>query len=164
MLWLLVLAVCAFALYSLSQGAPYVPTRRKQAEAALRLMDLSKGATIVDIGAGDGVVLHAAASQGYRAVGIELNPLLYLIARWRMRRFGARVKVIRGNAYKWHLPSGTKGVFFFTAGPFTTRLRRWLRAEQRRLGEPLVVVSLGFHLPDETVVKSAGGCVKYILK
>lgn len=159
-----IIVVCVLILYALSQGAPYVPTRRKDALAALKLMDVPKGATIVDVGAGDGAVLKAAAERGYLVVGIELNPLLVFIARHRTRHFGRQVTVIRGNAWRWHLPERTEGVFLFTAGPFAGRMRAWLRREQARLAKPLVVVSLGFELPGESVAQRRGACIKYVLK
>lgn len=140
-----------------------MPTRRKDALAALRLMNLPKGATVVDMGAGDGVVLVVAAEQGYRTVGIELNPLLVLIARLRTRKFGGRVRVIRGNMWRWHLPPETTGVFLFTAGPFAGRTGKWLRTEQAALGRPLAVVSLGFDLPGERAVRRSGASSAYLI-
>lgn len=164
MLSLLIAIICGLLLYTLSQGAPYVPTRRKEAMQALELLGLPKGATVVDIGAGDGAFLRFAAEKGYRAVGIEINPLLWLVAWLRTRRFKGQVKVICGNAWRWHVPADTGGIFFFTAGPFAARLRGWLRVEQAALGRPLPVVSHGFALPEETVATSAGACVKYVLE
>lgn len=149
-------------LYGLTQGAPYVPTRRREVEQALRLMRLPKGAMVVDIGAGDGAVMKAAVEHGYRAVGIELNPLLYVIARLRLRRFGDRARLVRGNMWRWHVPSQTAGIFLFTAGPFAGRITTWLRKEQKRLGTPLVVVSLGFELPGETPLRRSGACIYYV--
>lgn len=155
---------CALTLYLLSQGAPYVPTRRKDALTALKIMGLPKGATIVDVGAGDGAVVKIAAEQGYDAVGIELNPILWLVAKMRTRRYRKQVRIVLGNAWRWELPPETKGVFLFTAGPFAARMQAWLRAEQERLEKPLTVVSLGFPLPNETAVAQDGACIKYVLK
>lgn len=164
MFWLITFSICALVLYSLTQGAPYVPTRQRQVTAALDLMDLPKQSVVVDVGSGDGVFLKAAAQRGFHAVGIEINPILVLISRLRTQRFARHVEVVRGNAYNWHLPPETAGVFLFTAGPFVGRLGNWIRTEQARLGRPLVVVSHGFELPKEKIVKSASGCIKYVLE
>jgi len=156
--------ICAVILYSLTQGAPYVPTRRKEAEQALRLMRLPSNALVVDMGAGDGSFLKIAAEHGYRAAGIELNPLLYAIAKLRLRRFGGRARIARGNMWRWQLPADTAGVFLFTAGPFAERMARHLQSEQKRLSRELVVVSLGFELPGLEPVGRSSACIKYILK
>lgn len=164
MLPLIVLVICGLVLYALSQGAPYVPTKRGEALRAMELMNLPKGATIVDTGAGDGAVLKVAAERGHKAVGIELSRLLCFIARRRVRGFGGQVRVVRGNIFKWHLPEETDGVFLFTAGPFAKKMGAWLRREQQRLNKPLTVVSLGFPLPGETAAERSGACIKYVLE
>lgn len=160
---LVLIALCGLILYALVQGAPYVPTRRKEAEMALRLMRLPKGATIVDMGSGDGAVLLAAAKQGYRTVGVELNPLLYVISKLRLRRY-PDARVYRANMWRWQLPAETAGVFLFTAGPFAGRMADYLRREQRRLARPLTVVSLGFELPGLKPAARKGACIRYVLK
>lgn len=156
--------ICAVILYSLTQGAPYVPTRRKETEQALRLMRLPSDALVVDMGAGDGSFLKTAVEQGHRAAGIELNPLLYMVAKLRLRRFGGRARIVRGNMWRWQLPTDTDGIFLFTAGPFAERMAKHLQREQKRLNHELVVVSLGFELPGLEPVGRSGACIKYILK
>lgn len=154
--------ICGIILYLLSQGAPYVPTRRKDVQMALELMDVPPGAMIADVGAGDGVVVKLAAERGFRAVGIELNPFLWLVATFRVRRH-KDAHIIWGNMWRWQLPDDTKAVFLFTAGPFAKRLTGWLETEQKRLGKPLKVVSLGFELPGLTSAKTNGACILYTL-
>jgi SAM-dependent methyltransferase len=162
-LLLAVIAALGYVLYSLTQGAPYVPTLKKQAAVALDLMSLNKGDVIVDLGSGDGGVLIAAAKKGYRAVGIEINPLLYLISKFRTKKF-KNIEVKLGNLYNKPLPIGTKGIFLFTAGLHVEKLNKWLRKEQKRLGHPLIVVSHGFEFSQEKQEKKHSGCFMYIIK
>jgi DNA modification methylase len=58
------------------RGAPYVPTLDPQARAALELLDLKPGQTLLELGSGDGKILVVAARAGLHVVGIELNPFL----------------------------------------------------------------------------------------
>ena len=74
---LAVIAVC-FA-FVLINGAPYLPTLRKQIDAAFDLAELMPNDMVIELGCGDGRVLIAAAKLGYKAVGYELNPILFII-------------------------------------------------------------------------------------
>lgn len=50
-------------------GPPYVPTRKRNMQAALDLLELKPGQTMLELGSGDGRVLIAAAKQGVNVVG-----------------------------------------------------------------------------------------------
>ena len=54
-------------------GAPYVPSEQKDLERAFtKLYKISKKDYLVDLGAGDGIVLKAAASHGAKAISLCL--------------------------------------------------------------------------------------------
>ncbi len=160
MIWLAISVVSLLLLYSLMQGAPYVPTKRRDAIEGFVLLDLKADDLFVDIGCGDGVMLRLAAERGYRAVGIEINPLLWVIANWRCRKF-KDVHVQFGNLWHWHLPAGIEGVFVFGAGPFMARFARWFEDEEKRLGRSFKVVSLGFPLPGHRAKVERGALFLY---
>ena len=67
----------------------------------------------LDIGSGDGVVLMAAAQQGARAIGYEINPFLVLISRWRLRKLSG-VRVHWANI--WRQPVLDKVTVMYTFG------------------------------------------------
>src|SRR5438270_414315 len=93
-------------------GAPYLPTMSHQRQVALKLLNLKRGQTLYDLGCGDGRMLRLAAQQGLSAVGYELSPLLFLIAKittWPYRR---RVKVHLGDYWKADL-SKADGIYIF---------------------------------------------------
>jgi len=60
---------------------PYVPATEQQVANVLAAIKSSKGATLVDVGSGDGRVVLAAAKNGLRAHGVELNLWLVLYSR-----------------------------------------------------------------------------------
>ncbi|NXA33976.1 F173B methyltransferase, partial [Eudromia elegans] len=66
---------------------PFVPATSAQVENVLRMLRGRKGA-LVDIGSGDGRIVIAAAKQGFKAVGYELNPWLVWYSRYRAWRDG----------------------------------------------------------------------------
>lgn len=143
------------------EGAPYVPTKRKEIKQALDLAKLKKDEVIVDLGSGDGRFLAAAADRGYKAVGYELSPVLSIISRLRLRRYKDRVTVRNRNFWYTKLPNDTSVVFVFLAGPFMKRLASYLQREASRLGRPIVLVSYGFNLPGYKADASKGAVKRF---
>lgn len=96
----------------------------------LELADIKAGETVVDLGSGDGTLCIEAAKRGANAVGIEINPFLVRISRWRAKRAGVagQVNVIKKNF--WNCPLTDIDVVFLYLWPETLeRLEKKLREE-----------------------------------
>lgn len=129
MIWLVAcLLVLPFG-FVLLFGAPYLPTRRAQANQALDLLNLKKGDVFVDLGSGDGAVLIEAARRGLLCYGYELNPFVWLVSKIRTLRFGNKVHIYCRNYWNIPLPQGTKGVFVFLLDPYMSKLHEKLNKE-----------------------------------
>lgn len=137
-------------------GAPYLPTLRSQAETALELLSLEPGQTLLELGCGDGKVLLLAAQKGYRAVGIELNPLLALVAWWRTRRYRNQVRVVCANFWKESWPPEADAVFTFLLGKYMPTLD----ARMVQYGRPLA--SVAFAVPGRVPAKTKNGVFLYM--
>ena len=87
-------AVLPLAVY-LWLGAPFVPTKRSDLEQLFKNLPDGNNHVFVDLGAGNGKVLRAAAEANWQAQGYEVNFVLRLIAWWRTRRL-ENVQVIFG--------------------------------------------------------------------
>ena len=86
-----------------SPWAPWWRTDEKTARAICKLANISKNDLIYDLGCGDGTVMLTAAKEcGAQAVGIEIDPVRYLIARLRVvkNRLSRRIKIKRKNFFK----------------------------------------------------------------
>lgn len=84
-------------------GAPFVPTPMPIVRKTLELVELKPDETLYDLGSGDGRVLITAAQEfGARAVGVEHNPVLVLVSRWKVRRLGLddRIQIVRMDLFK----------------------------------------------------------------
>lgn len=158
MVWLVAfILVLPFSLVLL-YGAPYLPTREKQATEALKLLGLKKGDLLVDLGCGDGAVLIVAAKQGIRCIGYEINPYVYLIARVRTWRYRGLVTIKMKNFWSETIPSQTKGVFVFLLDKFMVKLEDKLSNELKK-GTKLV--SYTFEIPNKKIHKKSGALLLY---
>jgi len=94
-------AATLFILFMLSfvlGRAPFVPTPSRVLHRMMELADIAPGEKVYDLGCGDGRLV-IAASKKYQAsaVGIEISPLAYILARLRAFASGADVTFILGN-------------------------------------------------------------------
>ena len=61
---------------TLVRGAPYVPTHVDSVQAMMELAELTPNDRVVDLGSGDGRIIHEAARAGVReAIGYEIDPV-----------------------------------------------------------------------------------------
>lgn len=146
MIWIVIAVLVLPFGYVLVFGAPYLPTRKKQAVQALDMLGLKKGEIFVDLGCGDGAVLIEAARRGLVCYGYELNPLVFLVAYIRTFRYRRLIKIRMRNFWSVTLPENTKGVFVFLLDKYMDRLDQKLQAELKdgRL------VSYTFQIPNRT--------------
>ena len=106
-------------------GAPYLPTKRAQADEAIRLLGLKKGETLLELGAGDGTIALRALKQGLRVTAIELNPLLCIVIYLRTFKYRKNIKVVCGNF--WHVSWGEyNGVYVFLLDKYMKKLHNKL--------------------------------------
>ena len=138
-------------------GAPFVPTLRPQVAAALDLLDLKPGQTMLELGCGDGRVLIAAAERGLTAVGYELNPILAGIAWLRTRRYGHRVRVVCGDYWRIAWPRAD-GIFAFILPRYMGKLDKKV---MRYKHKPLRVASFAFAIPNRESTKIEQGVFLY---
>ncbi len=126
-------ALAYFVFASFLFGAGYQPTPRAAALAMLRLAEVSPRDTVYDLGAGTGALIFRAA-RIYRAqtLGVEVEPLRYLILRAR-RGLSAepeRVQLKWGNLFDLTFGDATVVATFLWPGAME-RLRPRFEAELR---------------------------------
>lgn len=162
MTFLLVVVLVLAALFGLVVlvGPPYLPTMRQQTDAALDLLDLKPGETLLELGSGDGRVMLAAAKRGLKVVGIELNPLLAafsVLVTWRYRK---QVRVIWGSYWGKSWPRAD-AIFTFMLSKYMsrldTRIEQWRPASTR-------LASFAFKIPGRQPVRGKAGVYLYEYK
>lgn len=158
---LIVLAVSLLLGFVVFFGPPYVPTLRRNMDAALDLLDLKPGQTMLELGSGDGRVLVAAAKRGINVVGIELSPVLAIISWLRTRRYRKRVRIIWGNYFMVSWPPAD-AIFTFMIprqmGKLDKHIQRW------RGKKPVRLASFAFQIPGKKPAAVSNGVFLYEYK
>ncbi len=128
--WLLLLGLVVVSgfLYAVFFGAPYVPAFQQDIDELLEMARVGKGAYFVDLGSGDGKVLLAAAKRGAQVEGYEINPVLWLVSKWRLRRFRSQAKLHLGSMWRANVGSADV-VFLYLHTNWMHKMATKLKAE-----------------------------------
>ena len=93
-----------------SPWAPWWRTNKKTARAICELAEITRSDLVYDLGCGDGTLIITAAKEyGAKAVGIEIDPLRYWIAKTRIwfNILFDRVEVAQEDFFKTDLSKAT---------------------------------------------------------
>lgn len=82
-------------------GAPWVPLEPEVVDQIFKLVKIKPGDIFYDLGSGDGRMVIAAASQGAKAYGIEVDPFRVLYSRLCIFLLGlsGRAHIIQKNIF-----------------------------------------------------------------
>jgi 16S rRNA A1518/A1519 N6-dimethyltransferase RsmA/KsgA/DIM1 with predicted DNA glycosylase/AP lyase activity len=141
-------------------GAPFLPTLKPQIQAAFDVSQLKEGQTMLELGCGDGRVVLAAAKQGVKVIGYELNPILALVAWYRTRRYRKNAKIICGDFWKKTWPEADV-IFVFLLDKYMEKLNK--RCVQYPY-KPVKLVSFAFKIKDLSPVAENHGVMLYEYK
>lgn len=84
---LVILLWQASNIISIFFGSPFVGTRRDVVKKALELTDLKKGEVFYELGCGTGEVLIEAQKYNVKAMGFEISPFYFLMAKLRTWKY-----------------------------------------------------------------------------
>jgi len=99
-IFVLVLAILSGFVLGGLVGAPWVPTRSHDLAEIFAALDLQPDQTFYDLGCGDGRAVVTAAQAHAKAIGIEINPVMWLIATLRTLRY-SNAKIRLGNLWQY---------------------------------------------------------------
>ncbi|MDO8435316.1 MAG: SAM-dependent methyltransferase [bacterium] len=137
----------------MGRGAPWLPTPRSKVREMLTLAHAGADDTLIDLGAGDGIILFTAVRECgvQKAIGYELNPFFVWGIRLRtlLPRYRGRVFVYRKNLFKADLSSASIITCFLLQGT-NEKLEPKL---QRECKPGTRIVSRAFSFPNLTRVE-----------
>ena len=139
----LLLALSIVSVLPVTQGAMFHPSAKIRVKTFLDYVPMTAKELLIDIGCGDGRVLREARRRyGVRVLGIEVNPLIYLLAR--IRNLGMKgVEVRWCNFWKVNLKDADV-VFCYLFPDVMKNLAEKLESELR---PGTRVISCNFPLP-----------------
>jgi cyclopropane fatty-acyl-phospholipid synthase-like methyltransferase len=142
-------------------GIPWQPTDMRRVRRMLQMSELKPGEVVYDLGCGDGRILVCAAREFQaRAVGVELNPWLYVLAVLRVFFSGcsSRVQIIFGNLHNVPLEEADV-VTIFLFSHVNELLQEKFRQELKKGAR---IVSYVWKLPSWVPVASDGEYQLYL--
>jgi SAM-dependent methyltransferase len=137
-------------------GAGYTPTPIYNTKEALEIAEVGPNDTLYDLGCGMGSVLTEAQKRGAAVVGVEIEPLRWLVCRLRVRN----ARVLLGNMFKVPLKDATV-VFLFQYPGVNKRLKAKLESE---LAPGARVVSYYWKIEGWEPVKTSDNLYLYTIK
>jgi SAM-dependent methyltransferase len=137
-------------------GAPYLPIHNAQAKQAIDLANLDRDKTFYELGCGDGKMLLLAQKSGARVVGIELNPLLFLVA-WARCLAYKNIDVIWGSFWRKSIHEADV-VYVFLIDRFMKKLDQKMIKESK---DGAILISYTFKIPDKKPIKIKSGLFMY---
>jgi hypothetical protein len=108
-------------------GAPYAPTHLPVIRKGFKEIQLGEGDTLIDLGVGDGGILLTAAATGATAVGFELSPIMWAIARLRSLA-QKKIHVRYANFFHQKFPEATH-IFAFLMPNNMEHVRQYLLSQ-----------------------------------
>ncbi|KAL1117035.1 hypothetical protein AAG570_004363, partial [Ranatra chinensis] len=134
---------------------PYVPATRQQVANVLAALRDSpnRGANLLDVGSGDGRIVLAAAKEGFKSVGVELNLWLVLYSRLLAYTRGVSASATFHRQDLWNFSMKPyRNVVIFGVGEMMPELEKKFSEE---LSNARVVVCR-FPLPNKMPVQIIG--------
>lgn len=148
-------------IYALIFGAPYAPLSYNRIEVMVKLLGLKKNEVVADLGSGDGRIVIKFAELGFESHGYEINPVMILVSRWRIRRKKLQNKAFIHFGDFWHTNlKGFDAVTLYGISHMMGRLEKKLVRELKPGGR---IVSNYFKFPNLKEVKSEDKVLLYIL-
>lgn len=156
-IWLVIVLVLLLSLIGFFLGAPYLPTLKKQVNAIFSIAEMKEGQTLIELGCGDGRVLVEAAKRGINSVGYEINPILFLIALLRSKRYKDRIRLVYGNYWQKEWPEANV-IFVFLIDRYMKKLDEHLSEYPFK---PIKLVSYAFKIPRKKAAVEKEGLFLY---
>jgi SAM-dependent methyltransferase len=148
-----------FVIVPLMAGAPFETTKDERLRKMIRFARVKKGEKVAELGSGNGKVLMEFARRGAKVHGYEINPLMVLLSRWKIRKAGLKGRAFVHWKNFWRVDLGKFDVIStFQVGYVMGLLERKLKREAR---SKMRIVSNNWKFPSLKCLKENDGVYYY---
>lgn len=139
----LILLIIFYFFSSKVSPIPYFPTNKADLNKIIMALDMKKDGAVIDLGAGDGTIIFAAATKAYQDnlntqfFAIDVNPIL-IAYMWIRRLFHPNkinIKLILGDMFKIDyatlLKKYSPRVFYIYISPWFTKATAQMIHDQK---------------------------------
>jgi len=138
-------------------NVPFVPASMDVAKRMVDAAGLKPGNIVYDIGCGDGRIVYLAVKDyGVKGIGIELSPLVYLLARFRQLLWHSGARLRFGNFNRQDF-SDADVVFCYSSDDVMARLETKLQAELKTGARVVSYIYRFKNWKEKRAVKSVEG-------
>ena len=153
---LLILLLSAFPFLFSNFRVIFFPTERAHLNYLKKNFRIFDSDLVYDLGCGDGRVLKYLMSDGKaRGVGIELSPILYLLSKFRLRKF-KNIKILFRDFFKADLGEASL-VYCFLNKKVLEKIIPKLRVELKPGTKIISYITETKNLRQESVIKDSAG-------
>lgn len=143
-------------------GAPFEPMPKEDIKKILKILEKMKSRKrnikIVDLGSGNGDIIFELSKKNYRAVGYEINPILFLYSKIKRRILKAyNTEIYFSNFWKKNL-SNFDVVVVFQIGYIMEKLEKKLKKELKKRA---LIISYHWKFPNWKHIKRNGDFYLY---
>ena len=160
LLYISIILFFIYTIFAIINGAPYVPTAKKNIGDMLRLINLKKNDLLVDLGSGDGRILFQAAKTGCKCIGIEINPTLYWWSKIMAKLKGYNnIFILRDDLWNFDLKNVDVLTLFF----IPSKMEKLMIKIKNEMRPGSRVVSNMFKFPNWQYTENSGKMYLYIV-
>lgn len=128
---LFVLVIILFFSSKTLSPIPYFPSNKKDLPLIIKSLDLKNNQAVIDLGAGDGIVIFEAAKKAYQKglntqfIAVEINPILILIMFLKklFHPNKKNIRIIREDFFNFNIKKYIR--FYVTSFTFYVYLSPW---------------------------------------
>lgn len=147
-----------FYIIPLLFGAPYEGTANKKIQDIIKLANPKKGDKIVDLGSGDGRIVIAFAKLGIEAHGYEINPLLVLASKYKIKKLKLTKAFIHWKSF-WQISLEKYDIIILFQ--YKTLMQKLKTKLKKELKKPTKIISYHWKFREWKISKNIGDVYLY---
>ncbi|MFH1066454.1 MAG: methyltransferase domain-containing protein [bacterium] len=148
-----------------NNGAPFVPTSRRDVEDMLRLANIQPNDRVVDLGSGDGRLIFAAAkSDAAQAVGYEISLFWYWVSQQKRKKTPFSDKMCFYRQSFWNADLRSFNVVFVYQCRRKKVMQSLADKLKRELAKGSRIICCIYGFPDWKPVAKAGKNLLYVIE